>query len=369
MRDFSKASKLSMAIKVGDRVRFLNAVGDGRVVRMLDKRTAMVETDDGFEIPTLCSELVVVTTNEYNFAIDDDNDKRNQHSAPKGIKSQDTVIQSVRPESKPLPIPEPRDPDGDQVALLLGFVPADLQHLDSSAFEFYLINDSPYRLLYSISVWEGQRLTPLVSGEMLPDTKEMLKEFSASDFAHRPTLNVQAIYLKNTAFAPHRPEYFDYEINPLRMLKSGAFVENDYFDERALVFAVADSQREQLMQHSTQAAIEASKRQKDAPQTQSKPKPVSDLMEVDLHAHEVLDSVEHLSPGEILCAQLSRFEVALETALRSKTTRRVVFIHGVGNGKLKYEITKILDTKYPKLRRQDASFKEYGYGATMVYLR
>lgn len=358
-----------MAIKVGDKVRFLNAVGGGRVVKQLDSRTVLVETDDGFEIPTLCSELVVITTNEYNFAIDNDGDKRNQSVAPKVGKSRDDSTQSVRPESKPQPIPEPRDPDGDQVALLLGFVPADLQHLDTTTFGFYLINDSPYRVLYSISVWEGQHLTPLVSGEMLSDTKEMLQEFSASDFAYRPTLNVQAIYLKNTAFAPHRPEYFDYEVNPLRMLKSGAFVENDYFDERALVFAVADSQREQLLQRSTQAAIEASIRQKDTRPAQSKPKQVSDLMEVDLHAHEVLESVEHLSPGEILCAQLSRFEVALETALRSKNTRRVVFIHGVGNGKLKYEITKILDTKYPKLRRQDASFKEYGYGATLVYLR
>ena len=99
----------------------------------------------------------MVTTNEYNFAIDDDDDKRNQHSAPKGKKSQDTATQSIKPESKPLPIPEPRDPDGDQVALLLGFVPADLQHLDSTTFGFYLIKDSPYRLLYSISVWLGYK--------------------------------------------------------------------------------------------------------------------------------------------------------------------------------------------------------------------
>jgi dsDNA-specific endonuclease/ATPase MutS2 len=48
--------------------------------------------------------------------------------------------------------------------------------------------------------------------------------------------------------------------------------------------------------------------------------------------------------------------------------RKMVFIHGVGNGKLKYELIKALNERYPDLVYQDASFKEYGYGATMVYL-
>ena len=66
--------------------------------------------------------------------------------------------------------------------------------------------------------------------------------------------------------------------------------------------------------------------------------------------------------------QISRFTIALDGAIRGKT-KKIVFIHGVGNGKLKYEIRKTLDSKYPKLRYQDASFKEYGYGATMVMLK
>jgi dsDNA-specific endonuclease/ATPase MutS2 len=41
----------------------------------------------------------------------------------------------------------------------------------------------------------------------------------------------------------------------------------------------------------------------------------------------------------------------------------------VGNGVLKQEITKKLKSKYSKFNFQDASFKEYGYGATMVILR
>jgi dsDNA-specific endonuclease/ATPase MutS2 len=65
---------------------------------------------------------------------------------------------------------------------------------------------------------------------------------------------------------------------------------------------------------------------------------------------------------------MSRFTIALDGAVRSKT-KKIVFIHGIGNGKLKYEIRKTLDSKYSRLKYQDASFKEYGYGATMVILK
>jgi dsDNA-specific endonuclease/ATPase MutS2 len=96
-------------------------------------------------------------------------------------------------------------------------------------------------------------------------------------------------------------------------------------------------------------------------------KETSNSMEVDLHIHEIVEDTSGLSDGEILDIQLRRFQMALETALIGKV-KKVVFIHGVGQGKLKYEITRILHDKYPDLKYQDASFKEYGYGATMILL-
>jgi dsDNA-specific endonuclease/ATPase MutS2 len=74
-----------------------------------------------------------------------------------------------------------------------------------------------------------------------------------------------------------------------------------------------------------------------------------------------------LSEGEILNNQLNRFYSALDKAIQGNI-KEIVFIHGLGNGKLKYEIRKAIDTKYPDLTYQDASFKEYGFGATLVRL-
>jgi hypothetical protein len=89
-------------------------------------------------------------------------------------------------------------------------------------------------------------------------------------------------------------------------------------------------------------------------------------LEVDLHIEELLDNYTHLSNGEILEIQLRHFRKNLEKAIE-KGEHKIVFIHGVGNGVLKKEIRKILET-YEGISYQDASFKKYGFGATEVLI-
>ena len=112
------------------------------------------------------------------------------------------------------------------------------------------------------------------------------------------------------------------------------------------------------------------KKRKDNISKKSTPKSTihTEIEEVDLHIEKLTDNYSTLSNAEIMDIQMSKFTIALEGAIRNNI-RKIVFIHGVGNGKLKYEIGKALETKYSKYRFQDASFKEYGYGATMVMLK
>jgi hypothetical protein len=51
-------------IEVGDKVRFLNEVGQGRVTR-IQGNIVYVYTDEGFEIPMNSKQLVVVEKNAY----------------------------------------------------------------------------------------------------------------------------------------------------------------------------------------------------------------------------------------------------------------------------------------------------------------
>jgi dsDNA-specific endonuclease/ATPase MutS2 len=46
-----------------------------------------------------------------------------------------------------------------------------------------------------------------------------------------------------------------------------------------------------------------------------------------------------------------------------------VFIHGKGDGVLRKAIIDELKRKHSNYRYQDASFQEYGFGATMVTIK
>ena len=53
-------------MKIGDKVRFLSEVGGGVVKGFQGKDIALVEDEDGFEIPMLIRECVVIETDDYN---------------------------------------------------------------------------------------------------------------------------------------------------------------------------------------------------------------------------------------------------------------------------------------------------------------
>jgi hypothetical protein len=90
-----------------------------------------------------------------------------------------------------------------------------------------------------------------------------------------------------------------------------------------------------------------------------------DWMEVDLHAHELLDSQRGMTNADIIVHQLEHFERMLRNA-EEKKMKRVVFIHGVGQGVLRQEIRRILNDYYPHCEFLDAPYHIYGYGATEV---
>ena len=88
--------------------------------------------------------------------------------------------------------------------------------------------------------------------------------------------------------------------------------------------------------------------------------------EVDLHIEELTDDISSLSNGEMLNIQMQHFTKEMDNAIR-KNFHRIIFIHGVGNGRLKQEIRKELH-HYKGIRFRDADASRYGHGATEVIL-
>jgi hypothetical protein len=93
-----------------------------------------------------------------------------------------------------------------------------------------------------------------------------------------------------------------------------------------------------------------------------------ELLEVDLHIHELLDRTAGMSNSEMVAVQIEHFERMLKSAEENRIPR-VIFIHGVGQGVLRQEIRNLLKNYYPHCEFHDAPYSEYGYGATEVRIR
>ena len=93
-----------------------------------------------------------------------------------------------------------------------------------------------------------------------------------------------------------------------------------------------------------------------------------DIVVIDLHADELLDTTAGMTTSDILNYQMKKFRDTL-TEYASKKGQKIVFIHGKGEGVLRTSIINDLHYRYKKYSYQDASFQEYGYGATQVTIR
>ncbi len=92
-----------------------------------------------------------------------------------------------------------------------------------------------------------------------------------------------------------------------------------------------------------------------------------EFMEIDLHFHELVDDVSGLKDRTKLDIQLNHFERMMRIAAEQRI-KRVVFIHGVGQGVLRHQIRTRLELYYPNCTVRDANPREYGSGATEIFL-
>ena len=77
-------------IKVGDKVRFLNSTGGGVVRSFKGKDQVLVEDEDGFEVPVLIRECVVVGDSEMQV--------HSSRRSPLPSVTQAAVLQPKKPE-------------------------------------------------------------------------------------------------------------------------------------------------------------------------------------------------------------------------------------------------------------------------------
>ena len=92
----------------------------------------------------------------------------------------------------------------------------------------------------------------------------------------------------------------------------------------------------------------------------------AELRIIDLHIEKLLKSHRHLRGGEILRTQMTHFKKHLEEAIK-REEKNMIAIHGLGKGKLKSEIFKLLSC-YDEVKNFKNEYHHlYGFGATEIF--
>lgn len=356
--------------KVGDRVRFLNATGGG-VIRRIEGNIAYVD-DDGFETPTLIRELVVIAS----APLEEDKPKVSTEMpkiTPAAAKTPE-LPKTSQPVEEPLPIEE--TPEGDRLNVVLAYEPSDLQRLSQATYDTYLVNDSNYYLYFTyLSRSNDERTwTTRYAGVVEPNIQLFLEEIEAANLPEMDRIAVQILAFKSDkAFQIKQPVAVEMPLDTTKFFKLHCFKENIYFDKDVIAVELVTNDVPYRQKRVDPMKLEEALRQKksiDRPVRKPIKKRVSknpDVIEVDLHINELLDSTKGLSPADILNYQIDEFRKVMDANIKNKG-QKIVFIHGKGEGVLRAALMKELNHRYKGHQVQDASFREYGFGATQVII-
>ena len=227
-------------MKIGDKVRFLSEIGGGRVAGFQGKNIVLVEDEDGFQMPMLINEVVVVGDEDY----DTKHVIEAKANSVKAALNAEREEVETEPADKPITFkakPEERK-GGDKLSAYLAFVPMDVKELSQTRFETYLVNDSNYYMRYVYMIAEGAAWTVRGEGEIEPNTKEFIEEFGREDLNALEHSCIQLIAYKRYKHFLLKPTVnAQVRIDPVKFYKLHAFRENMFFEQPALIYTIIEN--------------------------------------------------------------------------------------------------------------------------------
>lgn len=369
---------------IGDTVRFLNSVGGGRVAR-IDGQLAYVVDEDGFEMPVLQRECVVVALAGQEPA------PTTSFRQPSKPTPAPAPAPSAKAESKPAQVPATAEeeqpveelPGGDRINLVLAFEPRNIKQLSTTTYDAYLVNDSNYYMYVVLSTRadDEDKWTMRYAGIIEPNFQVLAVELDRTDIAIIDHVSVQyAAFKRDRPYELKQPASFESKIDNTKFFRLHCFKPNVYFDNDVIAVDIVrddkfcgrdkDVDPSKLKEEMIRPK-EADRRHSYRPVTKRKRQPSrrnGEIIEVDLHITELVDSTAGLSPADMLNLQVDTFRHVMDENLRNKG-QKIVFIHGKGEGVLRQALLKELKHRYKGHDVQDASFREYGFGATQVTIR
>ncbi len=378
-------------MKIGDTVRFLNSVGGGKITK-IQGQLAYVD-DNGFETPVLMKELVVVLPAGHEATVKgavkmfDQKAFDDGKKMAKPVREEPPAVMEKTPEPE-LPVEETSH--GDKMNIVLAFEPSDVKQLDKSKFAAVLVNDSNYFLDFTFlrRSAEERGWTLVYTGAVAPNELIDLASLTHEILPQYERIAFQCVaYKKDKLFTLQAPVSVSRKLDLTKFHKFHCFRAGLYFDNAVLeVPLVADGVATKPLEVNAaelkesmsspnvgkDVAGELSKKfrvdsgkKKKTQDPAANPHKVLPLIEVDLHIGELTDTLAGMESKDMLELQLATVRKHMK-ANSSRIGQKLVFIHGKGEGVLRKAVMELLRKEYPKAELQDASFREYGFGATLV---
>lgn len=355
--------------KTGDTVRFLNSTGGGRIVR-IENGIAYVEDEDGFEVPALLKECVVVM--EASGAPKASATK----AAPKATEGPKAAMTTKAVEPEP-ELPPVETPDGDKLNVVMAFEAGNLKSLSDSEFDAVLVNDSNYYLSFTFATRTEEETTWTLrrAGTVEPNIVLTMCSFESSQLnAVDRTLLQFTAYKQGKSYECKAPVSVETKIDNTKFFKLHCFKNNPYFDNPVIAVDIMKDDHTATVIPVDVKELQKAMREKNdinpAPRKVSKPsrQRKGEIIEVDLHINELLDNTHGLCRADMLNRQIDEFRKVMDANLHNHG-QKIVFIHGKGEGVLRQALMKELTHRYKGHDVSDASFREYGFGATQVVIR
>ena len=405
-------------MKIGDKVRFLSSTGGG-IIAGFKGKIVLVEDEDGFQIPTPVNEVVIVedaASDRAKLRIDQQQRKMEKGDDNRSIKQRLTsnntdgdevgddwrdVDSTILPDDDPstnFEAPVKERVGGDELSVYLAFIPTDIKTLTTTHFKSYLVNDSNYYVHFSYSLKQDEKWVLKAVNELEPNTKLLIEDFTLADLNEMLYGCVQLhSYKKDKPFMLKPTCDLKVKIDAVKFYKLNTFHESVFFEHPALVYTLVEKDKPaqhpmlEPLTRKTEEDAEKLKTGYSSPsritkedidkktdelakrykfeRTKSAKQILSDnKIIIDLHADELLETTAGMTAGDILEYQLDVFRRTLDQ-YKDQHGKKLIFIHGKGEGVLRRAIIHELKHKYKHYSYQDASFREYGYGATQVTIK